>query len=168
MKAIRSLLVAYDGSDQAKAALDIAIGLARNERASVVACYVMDVATEIGRVAAGFRYAPASARKTLCQDAAAILAEASSHATAAGFQIETKFVDAPTIAGIEALARRARADMIVIGSHGRSGLPRIVLGSVAEGVMRHANVPVLIVRTPTRVSRKRTVATGSRDRRKTG
>ena len=106
-----------------------------------IACvYVLDIATEIGRVAAGFRYAPATARKTLREDAEAILAEASARAMAAGFQIETHFVDAPTIAGIEALARRARAEMIVIGSHGRSGLPRIVLGSVAEGVMRRANV----------------------------
>ena len=38
------------------------------------------------------------------------------------------------------------ADLIVIGSHGRGGLKRALLGSVAEGVMRHAHCPVLVVR----------------------
>jgi nucleotide-binding universal stress UspA family protein len=38
------------------------------------------------------------------------------------------------------------ADLIVIGSHGRAGIVRTLLGSVAEGVMRHASCPVLVVR----------------------
>ncbi|AKV01025.1 Universal stress protein family [Labilithrix luteola] len=40
------------------------------------------------------------------------------------------------------------ADVIVLGSHGRSGLKRVLLGSVAEGVLRHAMCPVLVVRAP--------------------
>jgi nucleotide-binding universal stress UspA family protein len=47
---------------------------------------------------------------------------------------------------IEAEARRWQADLIVIGTHGRSGLSRLLLGSVAEGVVRVASVPVLLVR----------------------
>ena len=47
--------------------------------------------------------------------------------------------------GILAAADRIRADMIVMGTHGRSGLSRLVLGSVAEAVLRRAAVPVLVV-----------------------
>lgn len=43
-------------------------------------------------------------------------------------------------------ARQWRADLIVIGTHGRSGLSRLLLGSVAEGVVRTAAVPVLLIR----------------------
>jgi nucleotide-binding universal stress UspA family protein len=43
-------------------------------------------------------------------------------------------------------ARRSRADLIVIGTHGRSGLSKVLLGSVAERVVRFASCPVLTVR----------------------
>jgi nucleotide-binding universal stress UspA family protein len=43
-------------------------------------------------------------------------------------------------------AKRWPADLIVIGTHGRSGISRLLLGSVAEGVVRGASVPVLLVR----------------------
>jgi nucleotide-binding universal stress UspA family protein len=45
-------------------------------------------------------------------------------------------------------AERQRIDVIVIGSHGRTGLSRLVIGSVAEGVMRGAKCPVLVVKRP--------------------
>ncbi len=47
---------------------------------------------------------------------------------------------------IEAEAERWQADLIVIGTHGRTGLSRLMLGSVAEGVVRVAPVPVLLIR----------------------
>jgi nucleotide-binding universal stress UspA family protein len=47
---------------------------------------------------------------------------------------------------IEGEAKRWQADLIVIGTHGRSGLSRLLLGSVAEGVVRVASVPVLLIR----------------------
>jgi universal stress protein A len=47
---------------------------------------------------------------------------------------------------ITALAKRAKADLIVIGTHGRTGLHRRFIGSVAERVVRHAPCPVLVVR----------------------
>jgi len=152
------LLVAYDSSEEANAALDVAIALAHDQRSSIVACYAVDIATEIGRVAAAFHYTPASAGKMLREDGKAILAAAVARAQAAGVTIETKLLDAPVISGITEYARRARADTIVVGSHGRSGLPRFLLGSVAEGLMRHAEVPVLVVRSPSRRPKVRSSA----------
>jgi nucleotide-binding universal stress UspA family protein len=43
------------------------------------------------------------------------------------------------------LASRLRVDLIVMGTHGRTGVPRVLLGSVAEDVVRHATLPVLVV-----------------------
>ncbi len=145
---MQRLLVAYDSSDQSNAALDVALALARSERASITAAYAMNLSEEIGRIAAAFHHTPASAGKMLREDARAILAAASERASAAGVAIETKLVDAPIISGLVDYARRMKADAIVVGSHGRSGLPRLLLGSVAEGLMRHAGVPVLVVRVP--------------------
>ncbi len=145
---MKRLLVAYDSSDQSNAALDVALALARSEGASITAAYAMHISEEIGRIAAAFHHTPASAAKMLRDDARAILAEASQRASAAGIAIDTKLVDAPVISGLVDYARRIRADTIVAGSHGRSGLPRLLLGSVAEGLMRHAGVPVLVVRMP--------------------
>ena len=50
------------------------------------------------------------------------------------------------VESIVATARAWPADLVVIGSHGRDGLGRVLLGSVAEGVTRHAPCPVLVVR----------------------
>jgi nucleotide-binding universal stress UspA family protein len=152
---MKRLLVAYDSTEQANAALDVALQIARGQGASVIACYALHISAELGRVAAAFHYTPASAQRMLREDARAVLAEASSRALQAGATIETKLVDAPVVSGIVDCARRARAEMIVIGSHGRSGLPRLLLGSVAEGVMRQAHVPVLVVRTPAAAAARR-------------
>ena len=145
---MKRLLVAYDSSDQSNAALDLALALARSEGATVTAAYAMHLAEEIGRIAAAFHHTPSSAAKMLRDDARAILEDASTRAAAAGVKIGTKLVDAPVISGLVDYAKRIRADTIVVGSHGRSGLPRLLLGSVAEGLMRHSDVPVLVVRLP--------------------
>jgi nucleotide-binding universal stress UspA family protein len=47
------------------------------------------------------------------------------------------------------LAEREKVDLIVMGTHGRRGLMRLLMGSVAELVVRHANCPVMIVKQPT-------------------
>jgi universal stress protein A len=44
------------------------------------------------------------------------------------------------------MAREMKADLIVMGSHGRTGLSHVIIGSVAEAVIRHAHCPVLVVR----------------------
>ena len=57
-------------------------------------------------------------------------------------------VDKLSAQGVTTLAAELEADLIVVGTHGRSGLTRLLLGSVAEGVVRQAPCPVLVVRGP--------------------
>jgi len=65
-----------------------------------------------------------------------------------GFSVSVSTPDAEPRHGIVDEARRWKADLIVMGSHGRNGLDRLLLGSVAEGVLRHAPCSVEIVREP--------------------
>lgn len=46
---------------------------------------------------------------------------------------------------IVAIAKKCNADMIVIGTHGRTGVMHLIMGSVAESVIRHSNIPVLVI-----------------------
>ncbi len=61
---------------------------------------------------------------------------------------EHRYLEGIPVREIVAFAEREQIDLIVMGSHGRTGLSRIVMGSVAEGVARRASCPVLIVKQP--------------------
>jgi nucleotide-binding universal stress UspA family protein len=66
---------------------------------------------------------------------------------AAGVRAETLMVNAhSTWRGILDTASRVGADLIVMGSHGRHGLEKLVLGSVTQRVLSHAHMPVFVVR----------------------
>ena len=81
----------------------------------------------------------------------ALLEQAASQAQEAGLAPETCVVESGGHSTSQALveaAKRWSADLIVLGTHGRRGLHHLVLGSVAEGVVRLAPVPVLLVRLP--------------------
>ncbi len=63
-----------------------------------------------------------------------------------GFEAEAFAVHGKSTREIVKLAHQQQVDAVVIGSHGHSGLKRLVLGSTAEGVLRNSNLPVLVVR----------------------
>ncbi len=62
--------------------------------------------------------------------------------------IEHKLVEGDPAADILRVAREAGCDLIILGTHGRTGLGRLLMGSVAEVVVRRAHCPVLTVKTP--------------------
>jgi len=64
----------------------------------------------------------------------------------AGVRVRTFLVEGPPAREIPRLARRTRADLLVLGTHGRTGLTRLFLGSVASGVIATAACPVMTVR----------------------
>jgi universal stress protein A len=67
-----------------------------------------------------------------------------------GVEIELRLVSGDPAAAIVELAENEEADMIVMGTHGRTGLARLVMGSVAEAVVRRAKCPVLTCKMPVR------------------
>jgi nucleotide-binding universal stress UspA family protein len=134
------VLVAIDGSECAAHALEVAASLAAAVGAQIGVVHVIDprlVGSETG-VPADQQWA------ILRTDAKALLDTAAS--TLAGPAPCWKFVREGTPwAEIVESARTWPADLLVIGTHGRSGLTRLVFGSTAEGVTRHAPCPVVVV-----------------------
>ncbi len=91
----------------------------------------------------------AELQETVRESSEKILTEAQALVQQAGLATETKLLEAKgqRIANvIVAEAERWQADLIVIGTHGRTGFSRLLLGSVAEGVVRTSSIPVLLIR----------------------
>ncbi len=80
------------------------------------------------------------------EDAEQLLAELEEVATRSNVAVRTEMARGDPAKGILEYAEEADIDQIVIGSHGRSGVSRVLLGSVAESVTRRSPVPVTIVR----------------------
>jgi len=150
MSAYRKILVAVDGSPASSKGLREAIRLARAERAKL---FIMHVVDEFQAFAAmdGLVGAPgADLLSALREGGKRILAKAMG--TALKQKIKPKGILREMLSGPAAYpivreARKLRADLIVLGTHGRRGVRRLVLGSDAEQVVRTASVPVLLVRT---------------------
>ena len=140
------ILVALDGSDCSHKALEIAVGLAKEQGARCTVCTVVDVV----RAATSMTFATGDIVNewiaTLNKDARQIESEGISKYADSGVPIETKVLDGDPSAVLLDVAKSKKADLIVMGSHGRTGLKRLWLGSVAESVVREATIPVLIVR----------------------
>ncbi len=141
------ILVPIDGSETSVRALQEAIKLA-NRKAQLRLVYVLEETYLLD--AEGYAYIDYdSLQKALRDTGQRALAQAAEQVRRLGATAETVLLEAKgeRIANvIDGDARAWKADLIVLGTHGRSGLNRLLLGSVAEGVARVAQVPVLLVR----------------------
>ena len=142
----KRILVPVDGSATALQAVAKAAGLARAFGSAVTVVYVLDPYPFTG-VGADFAYGQAQYLSAATAEANKALAEASSALAASGAQVETLVAEGHAVhEGIVRVGERVGADLIVMGSHGRRGLEKLVLGSVAQRVLQAAHVPVLVVR----------------------
>ena len=141
------ILVPIDGSETSARALQEALKLGD----SAAQLRLVNVVEEVYALdAEGFAFIDYSVLQQAVRNSAErTLALAAEKVRQAGKRAETVLLetDGQRIASvIEGEAQRWQADLIVIGTHGRTGLSRLLLGSVAEGVVRVASVPVLLVR----------------------
>jgi nucleotide-binding universal stress UspA family protein len=144
----KRIMVAIDGSKTSNLALKEALKFVKNHRAALRLIHVVDempAYLALGEVPSLID----EYRKSARESGRKILAAAAAKAKSARAKFDTKLV---VIAGGPRIwevtnkeAKRWRADIIVIGTHGRRGIDRVVLGSVAEGVIRLARRPVLVV-----------------------
>lgn len=144
----KRIAVAVDGSSTSDLALGEAIRVAGAGGATVLALYVVDNGTVL--FDAGY-YDPSQIERAFAESGQRALDSAAQRLAAAGVAHETKLVkDLPVTGDVAAslndTARQWGADLLVIGTHGRRGVRRLVLGSVAESVIRQASMPVLLVR----------------------
>jgi nucleotide-binding universal stress UspA family protein len=138
----RKILVAVDGSPIAAHAADIGIELSRSLGGELALIHAIDPSSCCAPDS-GVSAAELLARAE--EDGKRLLAQFSARATLKGPPLEFVQAGKPATEIVKA-AKDWPADIIVIGSHGRGGVGRVLLGSVAEGVMRHASCPVLVVR----------------------
>lgn len=144
----KQILVAVDGSRSGRRALDEAVKVARATGATIEALCVVQHAARLVDVNSGF--AEEQAGHTTESDAAtAALYEAKTVLEQAGVPGTTRAADADgeeIAAVIYRVAAEEGADLVVMGTRGRSGMKRLLIGSVAETFLRMADRPVMLVR----------------------
>lgn len=146
----QKILVPIDGSDTAKLGLDEAMRLAKNQNARLRLIHVVNEAMVItsheGDIYTG------ELMNALLESGRIILGRAQEQVVNQGLQVEVALLEAHGGQAGESIVRDAKewqADLIVLGTHGRRGIRRLVLGSDAEHVVRLTPVPVLLIRSQT-------------------
>jgi universal stress protein A len=144
---IRRILVPIDFSPTSDAALAQARGLAAGLGASVRLVHVFDDPGVCAAMSAdGPLFLPAQMRALTTAGVEARLRERLTAAVDAGLGHDTALLTGPVASTIVDYAQSHAIDLIVMGTHGRSGMAHLLLGSVAERVVRTAPCPVLTVR----------------------
>lgn len=143
----KHLLIATDGSELANKAVEQGIALAKVLNAKVTAvCVTESWATKVpGEMSLGF---PIDAYEKSCDETARqVLSVVDAAAKAAAVTVDLQHVrDQFPADGIIEEAKKSGCDLIVMASHGRRGISRLLLGSQANQVVTHSTIPVLICR----------------------
>jgi nucleotide-binding universal stress UspA family protein len=150
-RTVTRILVPIDFSESSDAALEYATTLARNVGASMHLLHVFEDPYITGGAFTAEMYAPApeDLREQLLEQAKARLRRRAIRLDEEGIHASAEVYSGPTPKAIAGYAAAQRIDLIVMGTHGRGGVAHLLLGSVAEQVVRTAPCPVLTVRTAT-------------------
>ena len=140
---MKQILIATDGSPSAQEAVDVGLELAKEQDADVTFVHV----TEPDEFRGGRGGTHAITHTEEVDDSEAVLKAAGQAAEEAGVSYALERISGNTVETIVAFADEKDADMIVVGSRGRNVVATALLGSVSQGVARHARRPVLIVKT---------------------
>jgi nucleotide-binding universal stress UspA family protein len=142
----KHILVPVDGSQTSQQAVGKAIELAKAFNSTVTVIYVIDPYPFTG-VGTDFAYGQAEYLSAATAEANAAVHAAKETLVASGVSVNTTVVEAHTAwRGIVEAGDSLQADLIVMGSHGRSGLEKLVLGSVTQAVLSRTKLPVLVTR----------------------
>lgn len=137
----KKILIATDGSKRTQNAVDMGLKMAREQHSKVYAVYVVDTVT--------FTSIPMDVTwenmyqllKDEGEEAVKVIKD-----NAAGTDVETHVLEGNPAVEITKFANDNGVDLIVMGTLGKSGIDRILLGSTAEKVIRIANCPVLVIK----------------------
>ncbi len=140
-----TILVAVDESEAAREGFELACKLALEDHASLLLVSVLDVANLIA--AAGYDAPYPEETIDIMKDARQrLLDKTKAAAVAKGLSVATELGEGDAVDEILRVANENRVGLICVGTHGRKGLARLFIGSVAEGILRRSDVPVLTIR----------------------
>jgi nucleotide-binding universal stress UspA family protein len=142
----KQILVPIDGSDTSNLALTHAIALAKQQHSTLRLFHVIDLTSAYSSVNAPH---VVERQNALQAEGRKVIDDGSAPALAAGIHYDSKCItasDKHIYDLIEEEAKSWPADLIVIGTHGRRGISRLLLGSVAEALARISSKPLLLIR----------------------
>lgn len=143
------LLIAIDQSKFSQAALESVLSRPWPAKTEIKLLHVVEPPSLLmGREMGGYDPEFEAVWKALREQAKDIVEKAAEKVRAAGLPFSTDLVEGDPKAQILDIANEWRADMIVLGSHGRTGIGRFLMGSVSQDVVRHAHCSVEIIRIP--------------------
>ncbi len=147
----KTILVPHDFSRCANHASALARDLAKIHGARLVLLHVAELPPMLGpgaTVIPDGGGAPIGVREYALRASEAHLADLAERLRKDGVEVSVVSVAGHVATEVAETAAREHADLIVMGTHGRTGLAHVVLGSVTEKIVRHSLVPVLTVRVP--------------------
>ena len=146
---LRTILLPTDFSGCANYALPYAAAIARATDATIICVHVVEpIVPAVGYTGLAEPLPIADISEQLEDSAERELPKVGEYDEFAGLNVEEVMVHGDAAAEIVRVAEERQVDLIVISSHGRTGLGRILFGSTAEAVVRHASCPVLVVKPP--------------------
>lgn len=138
------ILVPTDGSDLAKPAVEMALGLAESHDAKVHVLFIVDQPPSVSATAEGFSGLD-NLLDALENEGHEVTSEVVEQAGERGIEATAAVRRGNPHDDILSYANEHEIDIIVMGTHGRTGVKRALLGSVTEDVVRHSEIPVLTV-----------------------
>ncbi len=142
---LQRILVPVDGSESAETAITLAANLARYYGAEILVCNSVDYVAIAAETSVGFGADLAGMFQALDDGAKEIIGAAIKRLKNEGFDATGYKLDGRAANSIVSFAIEQNVDAIVMGTRGLGGLPHLMLGSTAEGVLRMATVPVFVV-----------------------
>lgn len=140
----KKILVATDGSENAVKAASYGVNIAKATGADVYALYVISAEHAVTtRTVMGWSEA---FEEQLANKGEAAIDHVEKLGEEAGVKVEPVFLKGIPAEKILGYAEESNIDLIVMGTHGLTGVKRFLIGSVTENVVRHSKVPVMIIR----------------------
>ncbi len=144
---MKKILIATDGSDTSKTAVLVGIDMARRAGGSIIAIYVVDV-SRISHLP-GYAMIPGIKEKIIGlmeEEGKQATGFAEDRAREANVPCHKIISQGSPSQELLRLSRDLEADLLILGSRGRTGVERYILGSVAEKVVLQSEVPVLLIK----------------------
>lgn len=143
LRKFSKVLVAVDGSEYSMNAAEYAISITRQFGSELIALHV--ITSDVSTVASAFLPQMEEIKKNAQEYFDKIRRKGEE--ASGDIQLRTELISSPSVVGgIIDFAEKENIDLIVVGTKGRSGLKRLLLGSVASGIVNYAHCPVMIVK----------------------